>query len=78
MLLQGLRDRGRAQPWCPGLPSRSPPCRLVVAHRSWVLGRDSLASAHPVPFCRPWKDLWPQCLLIGLFTAELWSLILPN
>ena len=27
---------------------------------------------------RPWAQLAPQCLLIVLFTAELWALILPN
>lgn len=27
---------------------------------------------------QPWKQLWPQCLVIGLFTWELWQLILPN
>lgn len=27
---------------------------------------------------QPWRNLVPQCLLIGAFTAELWSLIIPN
>lgn len=27
---------------------------------------------------RPWRQLWPQCALICAFTAELWTLILPN
>lgn len=27
---------------------------------------------------RHWAQLWPQVALIGAFTAELWSLILPN
>lgn len=27
---------------------------------------------------RPWKELAPQCGLIVLFMAELWTLILPN
>ena len=27
---------------------------------------------------RPWVQLLPQCLGIGLITAELWALILPN
>lgn len=27
---------------------------------------------------RPWSQLVPQCALIGLFTAELYHLIIPN
>ena len=27
---------------------------------------------------RPWVQLLPQCLGLGLITAELWALILPN
>jgi hypothetical protein len=27
---------------------------------------------------RPWAQLLPQCALIGLFTAELYHLIIPN
>lgn len=64
------------QPSPPSLPSPHlpPPLQgstlLFGAALSLVLTRKLGA--------RPWAELVPQCLLIALFTAELWSLILPN
>lgn len=62
-------------PGCPTAPQLAPPrpqgsTLLFGASLSLVLTRKLGA--------RPWAELLPQCMLVGLFTAELWTLILPN
>lgn len=65
-----------------GLPNRHPPPPQVVTEflqgSTLLFGAAASAVLTRKLAARHWPQLWPQVALIAAFTAELWSLILPN